>query len=173
MKVTMPVAGELSTYYQSYLKYLDTDDMLDALKKQQKSTKEFWASIPGPKETFRYADGKWSVRELAGHLCDTERILTYRALRFARKDDTPLSGFDENQFTANANYHDIALADIAGQHEIIRESTIRLFQTFTPEMYTLGGLANNSQTTVRGILFFIIAHEIHHLGVVKERYLGS
>jgi len=173
MKVKTPDASELSVYYQSYLKYLQTDDMLEALLNQQNTTSDFWAAFPAAKETFRYADGKWSVRELAGHLCDTERILSYRALRFARKDDTPLAGFDENRYTANANYHAIPLADIAAQQEIIRESTIRMFRTFTAEMFEQSGMANNSKATVRGILFFIIAHEMHHLGVVKERYLKS
>ena len=167
----MPVASELNEYYQSYLKVLQTDDLLEALVLQKNTTSEFWASIPAAKETFRYAEGKWSVRELAGHLCDTERILAYRALRFARKDQTPLSGFDENQYVAHSNFHGIPLKDIAVQKETIRESTISLFRSFPQASFDHTGLANNNPVSVRAILFFIVAHEIHHLGVVKERYL--
>jgi uncharacterized damage-inducible protein DinB len=171
MKVSMPVATELNEYYQSYLKYLQTDDMLETLKAQQRTTTDFWASIPASKETHRYAEGKWSVRELCGHLCDTERILSYRSLRFARKDPTELPGYDENLYTANSNYNVLSLADIAGQKQAIRESSCRLFDTFAAEMYDYSGIANQTRVSVRAILFFIITHEMHHIGVVKERYL--
>ena len=171
MIVSMPVASELNIYYQSYLKYLQTDDLLESLKTQQKTTTDFWASIPAGKETYRYAEGKWSVREVCGHLCDTERILSYRALRLARKDPTALAGFDENLYTANSNYNDLSLAEIASQKQAIRESSCRLFGSFTFDMYHFGGLANNTKVSVRDILFFIIAHEMHHNGVIKERYL--
>lgn len=171
MKVRMPVASELDDYYQSYLKYLQTDDLLETLAAQKKTTGEFWSAVPAAKETCRYAPGKWSVRELAGHLCDTERILACRALRFARRDEQPLPGFDENQYTVHSNYHEIPLKDIAWQQEAIRESNICLFRSFAAEMFDRNGLANNTRVSVRAILFFIIAHQVHHLGVVKERYL--
>ena len=171
MKVSMPDAAELNIYYQSYLKYLQTDDLLESLKMQQKSTTDFWASIPAGKETYRYAEGKWSVREVCGHLCDTERIMSYRALRLARRDPTALAGYDENLYTANSNYNDLTLADIASQKQAIRESSCRLFGSFTSDMFNFSGFANNTKVSVRAILFFIIAHEMHHNGVVKERYL--
>lgn len=123
-------------------------------------------------ETYRYEPGKWSVREVAGHLADTELILLYRALRFARKDQTPLSGFEENSFTANANYHDLSLLNIASELEAIRSAGIALFQSFPDEAFNQTGIANNNKVSVRALLFFIIGHQTHHLEVIKQRYLN-
>ena len=172
MIILKPVPSELSDYYQTYLKYISEDDLLDALIKQKKTTQNFLRSIPDAKASFAYATGKWMLKEVVGHLCDTERILTYRALRFSRNDRTPLSGFDENAYTPNSNYKSRTLSNIAEENKAVGESTIALFTNMSEEMFDRKGLANQSEVSVKALLFFIVAHERHHLKVIQERYLS-
>jgi hypothetical protein len=172
MIIIKPAIDTLSSYYQSYLKYVSEKDLLAALSNQKNSTQEFLKSIHMDKASFAYAAGKWMLKEVIGHLCDTERILTYRALRFSRNDQTALPGFDENTFAANSNYRNRDLPDIAKEYEAIRQSSVLLFSNMENEMFDRKGKANQSEATVRGLLFFIIAHERHHLKVIQEKYLS-
>src|SRR5688572_1948755 len=103
MKISKPPSSDLSEYYQSYLRYVPEDDLLFALKEQKKVFEDFFGGVPSSKESLRYAEGKWMLKEVVGHLCDTERIFSYRALRIARNDQTPLHGFEENEYTPNSN----------------------------------------------------------------------
>jgi hypothetical protein len=171
MKISKPSASDLSEYYQSYLSYVPEDDILKALKEQKTVIENLVASIPAAKETFHYAEGKWMLKEIVGHLCDTERILTYRALRIARNDKTPMSGFDENSYVPNSNYKNRTLKNISEELLAIRTATILLFENMSEEMFDRRGVANETEVTVRGILFFIVAHARHHMTVIKERYL--
>jgi hypothetical protein len=171
MKISKPSPSDLSEYYQSYLSYVPEDDILKALKEQKTVIENLVASIPAAKETFRYAEGKWMLKEIVGHLCDTERILTYRALRIARNDKTPMSGFDENSYVPNSNYKNRTLKNISEELLAIRTATILLFENMSEEMFDRRGVANETEVTVRGILFFIVAHARHHMTVIKERYL--
>jgi hypothetical protein len=171
--IAVPAREELSEYYQTYLKYLSPgDDLVKLLKEQSMSTPEFLSGIPAAKEIFAYADGKWMLKQVIGHLCDTERILSYRALRISRSDQTPLQGFDENTYMTGANYQHRSLKNISEELAAIRKSTIALFENLSPGMYGLKGTANNARVSVKALLFFIVAHERHHLGIVKERYLS-
>ena len=174
MVISVPPAGELSEYYQSYLKYLNAEeDLLEQLKAQQHSTQQMLAGISPEMESYRYAPGKWMVKEVVGHFCDTERILCYRALTVARQDKTPLPGFDENTYTPASNYSRRSLANIAEELDTVRSSTITLFKNMDPEMLDFTGTANNTPVSVRALCFFIVAHQKHHLEVIRERYLGS
>jgi uncharacterized damage-inducible protein DinB len=172
--ISIPKAEELTPYYQSYLKYLPADaDLLSLIKDQAASTQQFIASVPEEKESYAYARGKWMLKEVVGHLCDTERILSYRALRFSRNDQTPLSGFDENTYTPNSNYALRSLKNIGEEFAAVRQSSIALFSNMSEEMFDRRGMANNNSHTARHMLFFIVCHERHHLGVIKEKYLGK
>jgi hypothetical protein len=170
--ITVPKKEELTPYYQSYLKYIPADsDLLALIKEQALSTQQFIASIPKEKESYAYADGKWMVKEVIGHLCDTERILSYRALCFSRNDKTPLPGFDENHYTPNSNYAARSLKNIAEEFAAVRQSTIALFANMDEAMLNRKGNANNGEYSARTMLFMLVGHERHHLGVIKERYL--
>jgi len=171
VKISKPSPADLSKYYQSYLHYLSEDDLLQALKEQKKVFQDFLGSISPGKEIFRYAEGKWMVKEVVGHLCDTERILSYRALRISRNDKTPMSGFEENEYTPNSNYKDRTLKNITEELLAVRAATILLFENMSEEMFNRKGIANDNEVSVRAILFFIVAHARHHMGVIKERYL--
>ena len=168
----MPSPGELSPYYQSYLHYLQTEDMLASLAEQQTQTVQFLSGVDPTREKSRYAEGKWSVREVAGHICDAERIMAYRALCFARKDPTALPGFEENDYTLHSNYDSMLLADIVKLLDSLRTANVLMFRSFTPDMFDCKGMANGEPVSVRALLYFIIVHQKHHLTVIKERYLG-
>ncbi|SRR5258706_316523 len=171
MKISKPSLFDLSEYYQTYLHYVPEDDLLQALKEQKTLIENFVNGIPPARETFRYAEGKWMVKEVVGHLCDTERILSYRALRIARNDKTPMAGFDENHYTPNSNYKDRTLKNISEEFLAVRTATILLFENMSEEMFDRKGIANDIEITVRAILFFAVAHVRHHMNVIKERYL--
>ena len=171
--IRVPRADELNIYYQSYLKYIPADaDLLSVIKEQAGISQQFLSSIPKEKESYAYAVGKWTVKEVVGHLCDTERILSCRALRFSRNDKTPLPGFDENTYTPNSNYSSRSLKNIADELAAIRQSSISLFSNMSSDMFDRVGTANNSEYTVRSMLFMIAGHERHHLQVIREKYLS-
>ena len=171
MIILKPSLSELSEYYQTYLKYVPEDDLFSVLKEQQLSIQNFFSAVSPDNESIQYAEGKWMLKEVAGHLCDTERILSYRALRIARNDALPLQGFDENNYTLNANYSTRSLKNILEEFLSVRHATILLFQNMSEEMHDRKGIASNNEVSVRGLLFFIVAHARHHMGVIQERYL--
>lgn len=171
--IAIPKAGELSVYYQGYLKYVkEGDDLLELIRKQKKETEDFLASVAEDKASAAYAPGKWLLKEVVGHVCDTERILSYRALRIARKDKTPLAGFDENTYTPASNYNSRTLKNIAAELSTVRDATISLIENFTPEMIDLKGIANGAEISVLANIFMIYVHQQHHMQVIRERYLG-
>ena len=173
IKFSPPDIKQLNDYYKSYWKYLKEDDLLSALSEQAKSTMDFLSTVPLGTENFSYADGKWMLKEVIGHLSDTERILSYRALRIARNDKTNLSSFDENIFIAESNFRSRTLKDILNEWNTVRASTLSLFSSMTEEIVDRSGKANSHVMTPRNILYFILVHERHHLEVIKERYLSS
>ena len=171
MIVRKPDETTLSEYYRSYMKYVPGDDVLAALISQQTELKNFFGSIPKEKETFAYAPGKWTIRELLGHLCDTERILSYRALRISRNDTTPLPGFEENDYAREANYKSRNLDDILQELLAVRETTIQLYSHMDEAWFDRSAIVNNTKQTVRALLFFTVGHAAHHSAIVAERYL--
>jgi len=164
--------GTVPSFYKNYVKQIDETDLLQALRISGHRALELVHSIPDGKADFRYAEGKWSVRELLCHMIDAERIFTYRALRFARNDKTPLASFEENDYAPQANASGRSLQKIAAEMAHLRSSTIDLFETFTPEMLVRRGLANNNELSVVALGFIIAGHETHHCHVLKERYLA-
>lgn len=158
-------------FYKNYVKQVEQSDMLTALRISGYRTLELVHSIPEKKMDYRYADGKWSVRELLCHMIDAERIFAYRALRFARNDKTNLPGWEENDYAPQANAANRSLKRIADEMQHLRISTIDMFEGFTEEMLTRKGTANNNEMSVVALGFIIPGHETHHRNILKERYL--
>jgi uncharacterized damage-inducible protein DinB len=127
-------------------------------------------AIPESKGEYRYADGKWSVRTVIGHMIDAERIFAYRALRIARGDATPLPGFEENDYAITAASDARGVADLVSELLLVRESTTRLFESLPDEAWPRRGIVNNGGVSVRALGYIIAGHAKHHLGVLKERY---
>jgi uncharacterized damage-inducible protein DinB len=172
MKIKPPSKSELNEYYHSYWKFLKEDDLVDALTNEIEISHDLLSKIPLEAEDFRYAEGKWMLKEVVGHLSDAERILTYRALRFSRNDQTPLTSFDENAFVENSNFHSRRLSDILNEWKTVRAATLSLFSGMTDEMLDRKGIANNATQTPRSLLYFILVHERHHISIINERYLS-
>ena len=130
-------------------------------------------SIPESQAGFRYAADKWSIKELVGHLIDTERIFSYRALRFARNDKTPLPGYEQDDYIRHASFDDCSLSELAAELESVRQSTLFLFKHLDEEAWMRRGVASESEVSVRALAYIIAGHELHHRRVLRDRYLQS
>src|SRR5271154_1485129 len=160
-------------FYKNYVKQIEETDLIQALRISGHRMLELVHFIKEEKSDYRYAEGKWTIRELLCHVIDAERIFAYRALRFARQDKTPLSGFEENDYAPRANASGRSLKKIADEMAHLRSSTIDLFEGFTPEMLMFKGTASNSELSVVALGFIIAGHETHHRKILMERYLSS
>jgi hypothetical protein len=169
--MTKPDFESISPFYTGYLENVKHLDVYDALEKSGEDTYNFVLTIPEEKGAFRYGPGKWSIKELLCHLIDVERIMAYRALRFARQDKTPLQGFEENDYAPNANADARTIVALAKEIKTLRLSTIDLFNSFTPTMLTYSGTANKANLSVLNLGYIIPGHEKHHVKILKERYL--
>lgn len=165
-----PKENDYAPFYAGYINNV-TVDVIKALEDQLYSTNSFLKSIPEDKTNYRYAEGKWSIKEIIGHLIDTERVMAYRALAISRNEKQSLPGFDENDYIREANYSIRIFSELIDELRKVRETNLLMFKSFTEEMLERRGVANNLEVTVRAILFIIAGHELHHLNVLKERYL--
>jgi uncharacterized damage-inducible protein DinB len=167
-----PGGDEYAPYYGTYIGKVGDGDIVRALAGQIGETLALLESIPESQAGHRYAEGKWSIRELVGHVCDTERIFTYRALRFARGDETPLPGFDENAYAAAARHDQRSLAGLADELDAIRRATVAFFDGLHPEQWVRRGVANGKTMSVRALAWVAAGHERHHVEILRSRYLG-
>jgi len=172
-RATRPAEGEFLPYYGTYIDKVPTGDIVETLKSQVPETLALIRSLPEADGDKRYAPQKWSIREVVGHVIDAERIFVYRALRFARADSTPVPGFDENAFAKNAPYSRVSLANIAGELEHVRASTVHFFSNLEEQAFSRRGCANGAEISVRALAYILAGHEIHHLSVIRTRYLNA
>lgn len=172
MARTQPDYNTLPGFYTGYVKLVEQMDVMEALMRSAESMQAFAGTIPEAKGEFRYAQDKWSIKELFCHVMDAERIFAYRALRFARADETELPGFDENKYAPLANAHARTIAHLSAEMKRLRDSTIDLFQSFTPAMLQCAGKANGNLISVVNLGYVIAGHETHHRKIIAERYLS-
>ncbi|HYG19858.1 MAG TPA: DinB family protein [Ohtaekwangia sp.] len=168
-----PDLNSVPPFYKGYVENVKSFDLHEALRHAGQTTVALVRTIPEPKGDFRYEPGKWTIRELLCHMMDAERIFAYRALRFARNDTTPLSGFEENDYATEANAEGRTIARIADEMEHLRTTSIDLFLSFTQEMLRRTGTANKTELSVVNLGFIIAGHELHHRKILVERYLKS
>lgn len=166
-----PESSEYAAFYSPYLAQVPERNVLPALESQLEEVLPLLASISEEGAGHRYAPGKWSIRELVGHLSDAERVFAYRMLRFSRADETPLSGFDEDHFVAHGAYDGRTLIDLTAEFRHLREANLHMIRGLEPDMLTRSGLANGHAISVRALAFVMVGHVRHHLGILKERYL--
>ena len=176
--IQKPKPDEYPAYSHIYMDLLaDDGNILEHLWENFKHIKAFINNLPDEKLYYRYADGKWTIKEILVHLIDDERIFSYRALRYARNDSTPLPGFDENHYALYSNANDRSLASIFDEYETVRKATISLFNNMPDDSFmrkgtgieTDGSIIN--ERTVRCLAYHIAGHELRHFNVIKERYL--
>ena len=165
-----PKADEYPLYYKGYIDTVK-DDVLAELEQQAESFSVFLKGIPEPKASHAYAEGKWTIKELVGHVIDTERIMAYRLLRISRNDTTPLAGFEENHFVANAHFADRTLHSFADEFASVRRSNLFLIQSLNEEELSRVGVANEKPISARALLFIMAGHVNHHQRILQERYL--
>ncbi|HET9056034.1 MAG TPA: DinB family protein [Chitinophagaceae bacterium] len=166
-----PQEHEFASYYARYISYVKEDDVLMAFASQAEIITPFLQSIPDDKWDYAYAEGKWTVKELVQHVIDTERIFSYRALRIARKDETPLPGFDENTYAPASLANRRNATELIEEFLAVRKSTELLFKSFTSSMLQQKGIASNQSITVNALGFITLGHFYHHKTVLEERYL--
>lgn len=166
-----PGADEYSTYFGGYVARLPAGvDILDVLARQREELLARFRSVPEAKGAYRYQPDKWSVRQVVLHLSDTERIMAYRALRFARGDATPLPGFEQEAYVPASGADAVPLAELVAELAGVRLATLDLFRHLPAEAWTRRGTASDAPFSVRALAWVIAGHQIHHLGVLGERY---
>jgi hypothetical protein len=165
-----PQPGEYNPYYDRYISLVQSDDILGVLEKQAAETVALLKSA-GAKADFRYAPGKWSVKEVLGHVNDTERIMTYRALRISRGDKTPIEGYEQDDYIRDGNFGQRTLPDLVAEFADIRKATIAFVRHLDAEAGLRRGTANKYEITARALPYIIAGHELHHRRILKEKYL--
>lgn len=163
--------GTYPAFAEGYINLVQVETVIEAIEKYTDSIINFFKTIPVERISFRYAEGKWNLKEMLQHIIDAERIFAYRALRIARNDQTPLPGFDENTYAAASNADARSWDDLLQEFEVVRRSTNLLLQSFTQNQLDCAGLTNEQPNTVTAISFTIFGHILHHINIVKERYL--
>ena len=168
-----PAATEYAPYYEKYISLVPAGDVVEALRRQGADTLALLSSITEEKAGTRYEPGKWSIKELVGHIIDSERVFAYRALRFARGDSTPLAGFDQDPYVRAANFDARTLPDLADEFEQVRGATLHLFRHLDEAAWQRRGTANDNEMSVRALAYAVAGHEAHHIGLLRERYLTT
>jgi uncharacterized damage-inducible protein DinB len=172
--IPKPSIEQCPNYYWKYINLVpETKDILGELQIQTMDIIDLVTSLDDETLASSYQEGKWTILEILLHLIDCERIFAYRALRIARKDKTPLPGFDENLFAQNSGANKRKILGIVKEYSLLRASTIELFQSFTPEMWEQMGEANGQSISVSSLPYIIAGHELHHRNMIEEKYIGK
>ncbi len=167
-----PEISEFAAYYTGYVGKVPGADIMGFLKQQMQSTAALIRGLDESAGDYRYEPGKWTVKELIGHIIDTERVFAYRALVFSRNDSTPLPGFDQDPWARHAPHANVPMAELAAEFEAVRGSTIALFRNLDHEAWSRGGIGNNNKMTTLAAAYIIAGHTEHHLDILKSRYLN-
>lgn len=171
--VQRPNESEFPAYYQPYVKSVPEGDLLQVLKEHLEKTIKLFEGISEDDSHFRYAENKWSIKEVLGHMADTERVMSYRLLRIGRGDETPMAGFNENLFVKGAHTNRLPIKNILEDFIAARNATITLIQNMPEKAWTNKGSANNAEVTAGAVAYIIAGHAIHHSNIITERYLTA
>ena len=172
-KIEKPKDGEFPPYAIMYIKLLPDDGLLlKHLKENFDKAREFILSLPEEKLTYLYAKNKWTIKEILVHIIDDERIYAYRTLCFARNDKTELPGFEQDDYALFSNANNRSIENILNEYEAVRNSTITLFEGFDETALLREGIANKNKATVRALGYHLAGHELHHINIIKEKYLN-
>jgi hypothetical protein len=166
-----PADHEYAPHYAGYIARVPDGDIVAQMERQMEETAAFLGQLGEARGDHRYAPGKWSIKEVIGHLADGERVFAYRALRFARGDETPLASFDENAWVPRSGCDRRTLGDLAAEFRAVRMATLALARSLTDDAAVRTGVASGKTVSVRALIYMIAGHELHHLAIVRERYL--
>ena len=168
----LQVSEFVSTYMKYYIDLVQGDDIIKALENQFNNSHKFLCSISEEQGNFAYSENKWSLKEVLGHIIDTERIMAYRALCVSRGEKQSLPGFEQDDYVKAAGFNKRTLSDLIHEFKLLRESNLALFKSFDMETKSMMGKSNGKEISVRTLLFMIAGHEIHHINMIKTKYLS-
>ena len=166
-----PQTTEYNPYYGKYLSLVPEGDVISTLSRQLEDTLAFLRGLSEEQADSRYAPDKWSIKEVVGHLLDSERIFGHRALRFARNDQTALPGYEQDDYVRAGNFGKRKLSDLADEFEHVRRANLFLFRSLDEEAWLRRGSANDSEVSVRALAYILAGHETHHMQIIREKYL--
>jgi uncharacterized damage-inducible protein DinB len=165
-----PEPGEFAPYYERYISLVPGNDILATLDAQRRQTLLLLSGRDEEEGEVRYAAGKWSAKEVLGHMCDTERIFAYRALRISRGDRTPLASFEQDDYVRNGPFTARPLAELIEDYIAVRRATLTLFRNLDDQAWIRRGIASNNEVSVRALAYMIAGHELHHRRILEEKY---
>jgi hypothetical protein len=170
--ISRPEAGEYAPYYDKYVALVPDGDILAALEMQSPETVALLTSHKADGD-FRYAPGKWSVKESLGHVIDAERVFSYRALRISRNDKTPLPGFEQDDYVKYGPFSQCSLAALLEEFTSVRQATLSLFRALDEAAWMRRGVASDKEVTVRALAYMIAGHELHHRQIFQQKYFPT
>lgn len=168
-----PKAGDYNSYYQTYIDKLPDENIFSILENQQDALGDFLNSIDEKKSNFRYAEGKWNIKQVIGHVIDGERVFTFRIHAISRNEKQSLPGFEQDDYIEAGNYSERSFEDIKNEFLLMRKANLVFYKSLTDEMISKKGNANGSDITVNALLYIIAGHAEHHLQVIRENYLNE
>jgi hypothetical protein len=168
--MTRPLDSEFASYFQKYVAHVSEEEVLPAMRSQVDALELLLDRVTPEHETFRYAEGKWSIRQIVGHLIDGERVFGYRSLCIARGETQDLPGFDQDDYMLTAPFDSIRLEDLLSEFRLVRLSNIAMLRTLDEAAWTRTGMANGAPVSVRALAYIMVGHTRHHMGVLSERY---
>lgn len=173
LAIARPEPGEYAPYYDRYISLVPGSDILMTLDAQRRQTVLLLSGRDEEDGNFRYAPDKWNAKEVLGHLCDTERIFAYRALRIARGDQTPIEGFEQDDYVRNGPFARAPLSEVIEDYIAVRRATITLLRNLDEAAWKRRGVANKNEVTVRALAYLIAGHELHHRRILEEKYFSA
>jgi len=168
--IARPQPGEYAPYYDHYISLVQGQDILNTLDQQRRQTMLLLSGRDDDDGDFRYAPEKWSAKEVLGHICDTERVFAYLALRISRTDTTPLEGFEQDDYVRNGPFAHRPLADLVEEFIAVRRATLSLLRNLDEAAWMRRGIANKNEVSVRALAYIIAGHELHHRRILEEKY---
>jgi uncharacterized damage-inducible protein DinB len=169
---TRPETDEYAPYYGKYVTLVPDGDIATTLAAQLEDTLALFRSIPEERGSYAYAPGKWSIKELLGHVIDTERIFAYRALRIGRNDKTPLPGFEQDDYVDGTDFNARTLGSLIDEFAAVRQANLQLFKHFTDAEWQRRGTASEKEVSARALAYIVAGHELYHRDILKTRYLA-
>jgi uncharacterized damage-inducible protein DinB len=173
LTIARPEPGEYAPYYDRYISLVAGSDILATLDAQRRQTMTLLCGRDEDDGDFRYAPDKWTAKQVLGHLCDSERIFAYRALRIARGDQTPMEGFEQDDYVRNGPFAQLPLSEIIEDYIAVRRATLTLLRNLDEPAWTRRGVANKNEVTVRALAYIIAGHELHHRRILEEKYFNA
>jgi uncharacterized damage-inducible protein DinB len=171
--IARPQPGECAPYYDRYISLIQDNDILTTLDQQRRQMVQLLSGLSEADGDFRYAPEKWSAKEVLGHVCDTERIFAYRALRISRGDATPIEGFEQDDYVKNGPFARRPIADAIEDYIAVRRATLSLLRSLEEAAWSRRGVANKNEVTVRAIAYLIAGHEVHHRRILEQKYFAG